>query len=415
MSSTDPQVIRAKPLETRRRVNAPTKSQIPSEILDNKLLNERISSTLPKNYNFEFHKIIWRLKSSAAQRVGLQFPEGLFVFAITIADIIEEFTQIDVIIMGDVTYGSCCIDDLTADAMDCDFIVHFGHSCLVPVNQMVNGIKVLYVFVDIKIDLWHFIETVKTNFNPQTHHLSIAGTVQFVSAMHSAAKELRERHGFRVLTPQSRPLSPGEVLGCTAPKLPPEVNAIVFLADGRFHLEAIMIANPAVDAFRYNPYNKEITHEFYDMNKMLSYRRNAVKETAKVCANSGVFGIILGTLGRQGNPQVLNNLLKNVKKYTNCHTISVLLPEIKADVLSVFGEVDAWVQIACPRLSIDWGTNFTHKPLITPFELNVSLNAVTDEYNGLANSYAMDFYATQSAGNWTPNHKCHQNCSCDHK
>jgi diphthamide biosynthesis enzyme Dph1/Dph2-like protein len=43
----------------------------------------------------------------------------------------------------------------------------------------------------------------------------------------------------------------GEVLGCTAPVLKEEADAIVFVADGRFHLEAIMIANPAIPAYRY--------------------------------------------------------------------------------------------------------------------------------------------------------------------
>ena len=42
----------------------------------------------------------------------------------------------------------------------------------------------------------------------------------------------------------------GEVLGCTAPVLKQQVDAIVFVADGRFHLEAIMIANPAIPAYR---------------------------------------------------------------------------------------------------------------------------------------------------------------------
>lgn len=51
--------------------------------------------------------------------------------------------------------------------------------------------------------------------------------------------------------PQSRPLSPGEVLGCTAPVLETGTAAIVFVADGRFHLEAIMIANPSIPAYRY--------------------------------------------------------------------------------------------------------------------------------------------------------------------
>ena len=37
-----------------------------------------------------------------------------------------------------------------------------GHSCLIPVDQ--TTIKMLYVFVDIKIDALHFIETLKFNF-----------------------------------------------------------------------------------------------------------------------------------------------------------------------------------------------------------------------------------------------------------
>lgn len=42
----------------------------------------------------------------------------------------------------------------------------------------------------------------------------------------------------------------GEVLGCTAPLVGGSADAIVFVADGRFHLEAIMIANPDIPAFR---------------------------------------------------------------------------------------------------------------------------------------------------------------------
>ena len=42
----------------------------------------------------------------------------------------------------------------------------------------------------------------------------------------------------------------GEVLGCTAPIIAESADAIVFVADGRFHLEAIMIANPDIPAYR---------------------------------------------------------------------------------------------------------------------------------------------------------------------
>lgn len=32
-----------------------------------------------------------------------------------------------------------------------------------------------------------------------------------------------------------------------------------------------------------------------------------------------------------------------------------------------------WVQIACPRLSIDWGTAF-EKPLLSPYEVSDAIN-----------------------------------------
>ena len=62
--------------------------------------------------------------------VALQFPEGLLIFACTISDIVEKFCGVETLVMGDVTYGACCIDDFTAVALGCDFMVHYGHSCL---------------------------------------------------------------------------------------------------------------------------------------------------------------------------------------------------------------------------------------------------------------------------------------------
>lgn len=56
--------------------------------------------------------------------------------------------------MGDVAFGACCVDDFSASALGADFLVHYGHSCLVPVD--VTHLPCLYVFVDIQMDLEHF-------------------------------------------------------------------------------------------------------------------------------------------------------------------------------------------------------------------------------------------------------------------
>ena len=52
----------------------------------------------------------------------------------------------------------------------------------VPID-ITNGIQVLYVFVDIQIDLSHLIETIKFNFSTEKT-LALVSTIQFASSIH---------------------------------------------------------------------------------------------------------------------------------------------------------------------------------------------------------------------------------------
>ena len=190
---------------------------------------------------------------------------------------------------------------------------------------------------------------------------------------------------------QAKPLSPGEVLGCTAPTLADSTEAIVFIADGRFHLEAIMIANPSIPAyrrapsltvcvissdpvfrgFRYDPYARILTREGYDHTGMKAARRAAIE----VATRARSWGIVLGTLGRQGNPNILTHLQARLASRGVPHTV-VLLSEISPAKIAAIRGPDAWIQIACPRLSIDWGDAFS-TPVLTPYEAEVALGALS--------------------------------------
>lgn len=304
-----------------------------------------------------------------------------------------------------VTYGACCIDDFTAKALGADLLVHYGHSCLIPIDQTV-GIKVLYIFVDIKIDAMHFIDSVKLNF-PITKKLAFVSTIQFVATLHAAAKELRDI-GYDVLVPQSKPLSPGEILGCTSPRIPADTT-LIYLGDGRFHLESAMIANPVLEAFKYDPYEKKFTEEHYDHLEMRKNRKRAIDDAK----HARTFGLILGTLGRQGSPKVMKYIESRIKFHKR-RAVIILLSEVFPTKLDLFKDIDAFVQVACPRLSIDWGTAFP-KPLLTPYELSVVLGdarwSIDNEKKVVQDeNYPMDFYASDSLGYWTPNHKPVDGC-----
>ena len=299
-------------------------NELPSHIKNNSELHHVISTTLPRDYEFEVPKTIWRIERSNAVHVGLQLPEGLTMYASAIGDILVKFAYQfqpagtpdeeeskrpkkaikSLSVLGDVTYGACCIDDLSARALGCDLLVHYGHSCLVPLTCTV--IPCLYVFVEIRVDVQHLVDCVKLTFDAERSERTgssdgskqptriiealVMGTVQFRSAVVDAAERLDSLSNddrtveFEAIVPQAKPLSPGEVLGCTAPAglaqmdfqealrksrrrqarrnqdeieetstsidSPGERSEIVrervmvFLADGRFHLEAAMISNP---------------------------------------------------------------------------------------------------------------------------------------------------------------------------
>eukprot|EP00466_Bigelowiella_natans_P020666 jgi/Bigna1/77895/fgenesh1_pg.51_\ len=121
-----------------------------------------------------------------------------------------------------------------------------------------------------------------------------------------------------------------------------------------------------------------------------------------------------------------NVLLEGGQKAKKKRTTSPsIFPFIQKKKNPYHKKIDAWVQIACPRLSIDWvvatvknidlfeitdipqseemkmppGSEYTQKPLLTPYEAFVALNATAAEESTETASIPMDFYARRG-GEW---------------
>ena len=150
-------------------VKSPTQprraNQIPDDILYDPVLSADIQK-LPSNYRFEVHKCVWQIRKHNAQRVALQFPEGLMTFACLLSSIFKAHCGCMVIVMADVTYGACCVDDFTAKGLGCDLLIHYGHSCLIPVTHTM--IPCVYVFVEIEVQVHHIVEIIQANFATET-------------------------------------------------------------------------------------------------------------------------------------------------------------------------------------------------------------------------------------------------------
>lgn len=150
-----------------------------------------------------------------------------------------------------------------------------------------------------------------------------------------------------------------------------------------------MINNPEIITYRYNPYIKQLTVELYSYEKMKNQRRCAIEEAK----NAISWGIILSSLGRQGNSKIyirLTNMIQNRGlKFTN-----IILSEISCEKLQHLSSLDVFIHVSCPRISIDWGHEFC-KPVLNPYEATVALQEIKWKKR-----YPMDFYSKEG-GIWT--------------
>lgn len=148
-----------------------------------------------------------------------------------------------------------------------------------------------------------------------------------------------------------------------------------------------MIQNPHATFFRYDPYMNKIYAEYYDLDDMKMRRGIAIRQLKEATH----IGLVMGTLGRQGSPHILKQLetilTEAHKKYS-----MFLMSDVSPQALLKYPQIDAWIEIACPRLAIDWGDDYP-VPLLNPYECFVAMK-------DLPMDYPMDNYM-YNGGEWS--------------
>jgi hypothetical protein len=74
-------------------------------------------------------------------------------------------------------------------------------------------------------------------------------------------------------------------------------------------------------------------------------------------SSASLFGVVLGTLGRQGSPQIFARI-RALLALHHKRCVLFLMAELNPAKLAAIAHIEAWVQVSCPRLSIDWGAGF---------------------------------------------------------
>ena len=314
-----------------------------------------------KQFDFEEERIKQEIVKLGAKRVLLQLPEGLKPEAPRIAKSLEKHGVLP-IISADPCYGACDLATGDAESLGAELIIHFGHS------KMVKYEHVPTIYVEARATL--SVQSAINKAMPMIEKwkkIGLVTTVQHVQTLDQAREILTRNGKIVVIGDTGRMIYPGQVIGCdysNAVSIAEEVDAFLFIGGGRFHAigVALSTSKPTVIA---DPYDDTAATLDGEVEKIRKQRWAHIQEARK----AKTFGVLIGTKPGQrrlGEALQLKERLEAEGKAAQLFALKEITPE----TLMEFPSIDAFVNTACPRISLDDAARF-RKPILTINEASV--------------------------------------------
>jgi len=314
-----------------------------------------------KGFDFEEERIKQEIAKLGAKRVLLQLPEGLKPEGPRLAKIIEKMGVVP-IISADPCYGACDLATAEAERLGIDLIIHFGHAKLVKHEQ----VPTVYVEARATVTVAEGVEKGLPLLS-KYGKIGLATTVQHVQTL-DEAREILVRAGKTVVVGDAgRVIYPGQVMGCDYSNVRSVANgveAFLFVGGGRFHALGIALSTskPTIIA---DPYENRAYSIDEEAQKILKQRWACVEEARHAKA----FGVLVGLkLGQKRLEDALK--IKEIAEKNGKVAFLFAIKEILPEALMEFPSVDAYVNTACPRVSLDAPSKFL-KPVLTVNEFMV--------------------------------------------
>lgn len=322
-----------------------------------------------KNFDLEEERIRKEIQRLKVKRVLIQLPEGLKPEGPRLAKIVEKAGALPMI-SADPCYGACDIAEAEAESLKVDLIIHYGHSKLLKYER----IPTLYVEARaaLKID-----EAVKKALPllEKKERIGLATTVQHVQTL-DEVREILTRYGKTVIIGDAGRLNyPGQVIGCdysNTISIAKDVDGFLFVGGGRFHALGVALSTfkPTVIA---DPYEKRAYVIDDEVKKILKKRWASIEEAKK----GKKFAVLIGLKPGQKRFEKAVNIKEKLEK--NGKTVFLFAArEITPEIFMEFPSIEAYVNTACPRLSLDDAVRFK-KPLLTVNEALVVVNELSWE------------------------------------
>ena len=291
-------------------------------------------------------------------RILLQFPEGLKQKALEHVKKLEKDGN-EVFISASPTFGACDLALDEARDLKAEKLVHFGHA--------------EFHHVDFNVEYIGYGIDAPLNLLPESLdrlreyvRIGIITTIQHIHQL-EAVKKFYEDNGKKVIVgkPYGFAKMQGQILGCdigSAATIDSKVDAFVYFGGGIFHPLGAVLATTK-PFFVIEPFQGVI--ERFDSYRELYGKKRRAKILGSVDAKR--IGILLTTKNGQHNMALATILKKRIEKAGMSAGILVA-NTFDFDSLNNMMEFDAFVNTACPRISID-DIDRTRKPLLSANEL----------------------------------------------
>jgi len=270
---------------------------------------------------------------------------------------VKEKYGVTCILSGDSCFGICDTADDDVERLQADLALHIGH------NAAVTEVGDFTYLVD-AVDDVEFDKVAQVAAKALFPYKRI-GLATFSQHLHQLkpVREKLESFGFEVVVGKGNNLMlEGQVFGCdfsTSFPVREEVDAFAVLGESEFHAVGLALST-GKPTFMLDPYMNEVT----DMQVAADERRKRAILAVYKALDARIFGVITGLkegqkmLGR--SRWISKRLEMNGRK-----VIQLAMRDVTAERLAPHREIEAFVQTACPRISID-GFTFDRPVLSIP-------------------------------------------------
>ena len=312
-------------------------------------------------------KIFDIIETRKPTSIALNGPDGLLPKVQDLALRIGKKYEIPAYLLADTTWGTCDLNSNGAKVLNAEILFNIGHTNSMETFE--KNVIMIDAFDDISFD--RVVEKCTELLQGKT--ISLITDSQHLNQIESI-KNVLEENGVNVKIGKGKgQLNDGQVFGCEfypASETMNDVDANVFLGQSNFHAAGVAMAT-SKPTYILDPYFNEI-REITDFAKKL--QKKATLEIYKA-ADAKTFGIIVGL--KEGQLSKLTALkfkkeLESVGKTVQLFAIA----DITSDRLKNFKGIDAFIQVACPRISTD---NQFDKPVLSTPQATALLKVLRNE------------------------------------